>query len=123
MRCQLTNLCAVGLRHAIARLCRAESGAGARDRGYRRCRSFDSSARPLPATAARAADGDLSRSDDREGAVSPDAERGRDRPAVLAALAERSFAPAPGGGYTLKFDRESFFGGDGLPVEATIRSI
>jgi pimeloyl-ACP methyl ester carboxylesterase len=44
-------------------------------------------------------------------------------PAVLAALAERSFAPAPGGGYTLKFDRESFFGGDGLPVEATIRSI
>jgi pimeloyl-ACP methyl ester carboxylesterase len=44
-------------------------------------------------------------------------------PAVLAAVAERSLAPAPGGGYTLKFDRESFFGGDGLPVEATIRSI
>lgn len=50
-------------------------------------------------------------------------DEGEIAPEVLAAVAERSLAPAPDGGYTLKFDRESFFGGDGLPVEATIRSI
>jgi pimeloyl-ACP methyl ester carboxylesterase len=38
----------------------------------------------------------------------------------LSAIAERSLAPAAKSGYTLKFDRESFFGGDGLHVMETI---
>jgi pimeloyl-ACP methyl ester carboxylesterase len=39
------------------------------------------------------------------------------------AIAEKSLMPAEQGGYTLKFDRESFFGGDGLPVMDTIRAL
>ena len=39
------------------------------------------------------------------------------------AIAEKSLMPAQSGGYTLKFDRESFFGGDGLHVMDTIRAL
>ena len=39
------------------------------------------------------------------------------------AIAEKSLMPAEHGGYTLKFDRESFFGGDGLNVMDTIRAL
>jgi pimeloyl-ACP methyl ester carboxylesterase len=39
------------------------------------------------------------------------------------AIAEKSLMPAESGGYTLKFDRESFFGGDGLHVMDTIREL
>jgi pimeloyl-ACP methyl ester carboxylesterase len=39
------------------------------------------------------------------------------------AIAEKSLMPAESGGYTLKFDRESFFGGDGLHVMETIREL
>ncbi len=41
----------------------------------------------------------------------------------LFTIAEKSFAPAEDGGYTLKFDRECFFGGDGLDVTAAVRQI
>lgn len=41
----------------------------------------------------------------------------------LRAIAEKSLAPAERGGYTLKFDRESFFGGDGLHVMEAIRDL
>ncbi len=44
----------------------------------------------------------------------------RDR---VLAIAEKSLMPAESGGYTLKFDRESFFGGDGLHVMDTIREL
>ncbi len=39
------------------------------------------------------------------------------------AIAEKSLMPSESGGYTLKFDRESFFGGDGLHVMDTIREL
>jgi len=39
------------------------------------------------------------------------------------AIAEKSLMAAEQGGYTLKFDRESFFGGDGLNVLETIRAL
>jgi pimeloyl-ACP methyl ester carboxylesterase len=39
---------------------------------------------------------------------------------ILAEVAEHSFQRTPDGSYTLKFDRESFFGGDGLDVPAAI---
>ena len=39
------------------------------------------------------------------------------------AIAERSLERTDDGGYTLKFDRESFFGGDGIPVMDTIRRL
>jgi pimeloyl-ACP methyl ester carboxylesterase len=39
------------------------------------------------------------------------------------AIAEKSLMPAEQGGYTLKFDRESFFGGDGLHVMDAIRAL
>ncbi len=42
---------------------------------------------------------------------------------VLAEVARRSLAPNADGGYTMKFDRESFFGSDGIDVAATIRRI
>jgi pimeloyl-ACP methyl ester carboxylesterase len=42
---------------------------------------------------------------------------------LVRAIAEKSLMPADSGGYTLKFDRESFFGGDGLPVMDTIRAL
>jgi pimeloyl-ACP methyl ester carboxylesterase len=42
---------------------------------------------------------------------------------LVRAIAEKSLMPANSGGYTLKFDRESFFGGDGLPVMETIRAL
>lgn len=42
---------------------------------------------------------------------------------VLHEIAEKSFARTEEGRWTLKFDRESFFGGDGLPVMETIREI
>lgn len=42
---------------------------------------------------------------------------------VLHEIAERSLARTEEGRWTLKFDRESFFGGDGLAVLETIRQI
>jgi pimeloyl-ACP methyl ester carboxylesterase len=50
----------------------------------------------------------------REGAIDP---------AILAEVAEHSIARTPEGGYTMKFDRESFFGSDGLDVSAAIRQV
>lgn len=44
-------------------------------------------------------------------------------PEVLSAIAERSLTAAPTGGYTMKFDRESFFGSDGLDVAEALREI
>ncbi|HUY18093.1 MAG TPA: alpha/beta hydrolase [Candidatus Binataceae bacterium] len=41
-------------------------------------------------------------------------------PALLASIAEQSLAPTADGRWTLRFDRESFFGGDGLDALATI---
>jgi pimeloyl-ACP methyl ester carboxylesterase len=35
---------------------------------------------------------------------------------VMARVAQRSLGPAPAGGYTFKFDRDSFYGSDGLNV-------
>ena len=49
-----------------------------------------------------------------EGGISPER---------ILAIAERSLEPTDDGGYTLKFDRESFFGGDGIPVMDTIREL
>jgi pimeloyl-ACP methyl ester carboxylesterase len=43
--------------------------------------------------------------------------------AVLAEIAERSLERTADGRYTLKFDRASFIGGDGLDVKATIERI
>jgi pimeloyl-ACP methyl ester carboxylesterase len=43
--------------------------------------------------------------------------------AVVHEIAEKSLARTEAGRWTLKFDRESFFGGDGLPVMETIREI
>src|ERR1700733_11236267 len=48
---------------------------------------------------------------------------GEIHPDLVLAIAEKSLMPAEQGGYTLKFDRESFFGGDGLPVMDTIRAL
>jgi pimeloyl-ACP methyl ester carboxylesterase len=42
---------------------------------------------------------------------------------VLHEIAEKSLARTEDGRWTLKFDRESFFGGDGLAVMETIREI
>ena len=42
---------------------------------------------------------------------------------VLHEIAERSLARTDEGRWTLKFDRESFFGGDGLKVMDTIRAL
>lgn len=42
---------------------------------------------------------------------------------ILAEIAERSLARTEEGRYTLKFDRESFFGSDGLDVLSAIRSV
>jgi pimeloyl-ACP methyl ester carboxylesterase len=42
---------------------------------------------------------------------------------VLARVAERSLGPAPAGGYTFKFDRDSFYGSDGIDVLETIGSV
>lgn len=44
-------------------------------------------------------------------------------PEVIAEIAEHSIQRSVDGGYTLKFDRESFFGSDGLDVGAAIASI
>jgi len=44
-------------------------------------------------------------------------------PAVLRRVAEHSFERMGDGRYTLKFDRESFFGGDGLDVPSAISRI
>lgn len=49
----------------------------------------------------------------REGAIAPE---------VLAEVAERSLERTAEGGYTMKFDRESFFGSDGLDVAGAIRA-
>lgn len=40
---------------------------------------------------------------------------------VLARVAERSLGPAPAGGYTFKFDRDSFYGSDGINVLEAVR--
>ncbi|HZY58357.1 MAG TPA: alpha/beta hydrolase [Candidatus Binataceae bacterium] len=42
---------------------------------------------------------------------------------VLARVAEKSLKPAPAGGYTFKFDRDSFYGSDGLDVLEAIRTL
>jgi len=42
---------------------------------------------------------------------------------VLAEVARKSLGRSEDGGYTMKFDRESFFGSDGIDVAATIRRI
>ncbi len=42
-------------------------------------------------------------------------------PAVVAAIAEKSLGRTEHGRYTLKFDRESFFGSDGIEVMSAIR--
>lgn len=44
-------------------------------------------------------------------------------PGVLREIAAKSIACASGGRYTMKFDRESFFGGDGLDVAGAIRQV
>jgi len=43
-------------------------------------------------------------------------------PAILGRIAEHSLGRTEDGRYTMKFDRESFFGGDGIEVLAAIRS-
>jgi esterase len=42
---------------------------------------------------------------------------------VLARVAEHSLGPAPAGGYTFKFDRDSFYGSDGINVLETVASV
>jgi pimeloyl-ACP methyl ester carboxylesterase len=49
-----------------------------------------------------------------EGAIAPE---------IIRAVAEHSLIPAVDGGFTMKFDRESFFGSDGLDVAAAISQI
>jgi pimeloyl-ACP methyl ester carboxylesterase len=44
-------------------------------------------------------------------------------PETMRAVAERSLGRGPNGGYTMKFDRASFFGSDGIDVAAAIREI
>ena len=43
--------------------------------------------------------------------------------AVLARVAERSLGPTEGGGYTFKFDRDCFYGSDGIDVLGTIELV
>jgi pimeloyl-ACP methyl ester carboxylesterase len=50
----------------------------------------------------------------REGEIAPE---------VLARVAEKSLKEAPAGGFTFKFDRDSFFGSDGLNVLEAIRAV
>lgn len=50
-------------------------------------------------------------------------EEGDVPPQALAAIAERSLSRTADGRYSLKFDRESFFGGDGLNVLAAIEQV
>ncbi len=49
----------------------------------------------------------------REGDIPPD---------VLARVAEKSLKQAPAGGFTFKFDRDSFYGSDGINVLEAIRA-
>jgi pimeloyl-ACP methyl ester carboxylesterase len=44
-------------------------------------------------------------------------------PHILAKIAERSLVRTPDGRYTLKFDRETFFGGDGLDSLSAIKTL
>ena len=44
-------------------------------------------------------------------------------PEILSAIAEKSLARTDDGRWTLKFDRESFFGGDGMDVVEALRAI
>src|SRR5579875_404350 len=44
-------------------------------------------------------------------------------PEVMARVAERSLGPAPAGGYTFKFDRDSFYGSDGLNVLEAVAAV
>jgi pimeloyl-ACP methyl ester carboxylesterase len=41
-------------------------------------------------------------------------------PTLLASIAEKSLVATPDGGWTLRFDRESFFGGDGMDARAAV---
>jgi pimeloyl-ACP methyl ester carboxylesterase len=50
-------------------------------------------------------------------------DEGEFAPGVLREIAAKSVASAAGGGYGMKFDRESFFGGDGLDVAGAIRRV
>jgi esterase len=49
-----------------------------------------------------------------EGEIAPD---------LLMEIARRSIRPADGGGYTLKFDRETFFGADGIETIDMLRRV
>ena len=49
--------------------------------------------------------------------------RAESRLKILHEIAEKSLARTDDGRWTLKFDRESFFGGDGLAVLDTIKEI
>jgi pimeloyl-ACP methyl ester carboxylesterase len=44
-------------------------------------------------------------------------------PRILARVAEKSLQAVAGGGYTFKFDRDSFYGSDGLDVLGAIRQV
>ena len=44
-------------------------------------------------------------------------------PELIAEIAERSIQRTAAGTYTMKFDRESFYGSDGINVAATIASV
>jgi pimeloyl-ACP methyl ester carboxylesterase len=50
-------------------------------------------------------------------------DEGEIAPEILAAIAAHSVAREADGRYTMKFDRESFFGSDGMDVGATIRAV
>jgi pimeloyl-ACP methyl ester carboxylesterase len=44
-------------------------------------------------------------------------------PHTMAAIAEKSLGRTPDGRYSMKFDRESFFGSDGIDVLSTIAAV
>ncbi|HTW86638.1 MAG TPA: alpha/beta hydrolase [Candidatus Binataceae bacterium] len=84
----------------------ALSSSGARDRFLKRLRSLPVVNYPDLATA--------------KGRFRLMPSEGEIPPAILESIAEKSLTPARDGRWTLRFDRESFFGGDGLDVLATI---
>ncbi len=87
----------------------AVSSTPRRNRFMARLKSLPSVTYPDPATAM-----ERFRLMPDEGAVDP---------AVLAEIAAHSIAPGADGGYTLKFDRASFIGSDGIDVLSAIKRI
>ncbi|HEY6393786.1 MAG TPA: alpha/beta hydrolase, partial [Candidatus Binataceae bacterium] len=88
----------------------------------------------IPVTSSRGRDRYLRRLKALPTVAYPDLETARKRfrlmpdeggipPETLYAIAEKSLARTGDGRFTLKFDRESFFGSDGIPVLDTIRQI